>query len=295
MKKILPIWLAVLLTPSVICAQIIINDSWGDGDRTRTGALDADWWSTNSTSGNSVEVAVGELGLVTGTSGRGLHGTFAPQTLGVGESLIATARFTTPATVGTDRSSAFRMAMADFNDAGLAADLSSSSSSVNPLYTSLPAYMIDFDVNTGSEDIAVRKHTVPNTSGRFLGTTGEWDSLGSSSDDGYSFAPETEYFSVMAFSRIGLDSVEITGSLLQGDTLLHTHTEIDDSGIANNIGMIGFWANSRTFGSTNADDPDNGITFSNITIERVGEVIPEPSSAGLLLLGGMLAFRRRKA
>ena len=57
--------------------------------------------------------------------------------------------------------------------------------------------------------------------------------------------------------------------------------------------MLGFWANSNTFGSTNSDDPDNGITFSNVTIERTA--IPEPSSVALLLLGGLLAFRRRRA
>ena len=291
MKRNLPIYLAVLLTPSLLSAQIIINDSWTDGDRASTGVLDADWWSSNSTGGNSVEVAVGELGMVTGTSGRGIHGTFAPQTLGVGDRLIVTATFTTPSTVGSDRGGAFKMALADFNDAGLAADLSSSSSSVNPLYTSLPGYMVDFDINTGSEDISIRKHTDPNTSGRFLGTTGEWDSLGSSSDDGYSITGETEYFSVMAFDRIGLDSLEITGSISQGGVLLDTHTETDTSGIANNFGMLGFWANSNTFGSTNSADPDNGITFTNITIER----IPEPSSAGLLLLGSLLVFRRRRS
>lgn len=292
MKTIISACFAVLIAPSILSAQIIINDSWADGDRARTGALDADWWSSNSTSGNSIEVAAGALGMVTGTSGRGIHGTFSPQTLGVGETLTATVTFTTPATVGTGKGGAFKFAMMDFNNVGLAANLSSSSSSANPLYTNLPGYMLDFDVNTGSEDINIREHQV-NDGGRFLGTTGEWDSLGSSSDDGYSITANTEYFSVMAFERTGLDTLEITGSLSQGGTLLDSHVEIDSSGIANNFGMVGFWGNSNTFGSTTGSDPDNGLTFSNFTIER--SVIPEPSSAGLLLLGGLLVFRRRKA
>ena len=52
--------------------------------------------------------------------------------------LTATYTFTTPATVGTNRGSAFKIALMDFNNPGLADDLSSSSSSVNSLYTNLP-------------------------------------------------------------------------------------------------------------------------------------------------------------
>lgn len=292
MKKLVTASLAILLAPTV-SAVTIINDSFADVDRTSTGALDADWWSSNSTSGNSVEIDGTGLGLVTGTSGRGIHGTFAPQTLGIGDSMVTTFTFRTPNTVGTAKGGAFKIALMDFNNTLLADDLSSSSSSVNPLYTNLPGYMIDFDVNTGTEDISVREHNTPNALGRFLGTTGEWTSLGSSADNGYSILANTEYVGVMSLTRTGADSMDIFGSLSQGGSLLDSHTRSDASGIANNIGMLGIWANSNTFGSTTASDPDNGITFSNVTVEY--NPIPEPSSAGLLLLGGMLAFRRRRS
>ncbi len=260
---------------------IVVNDSWEDEDRAKTGELDADWWSSSSAGGNSIEVATeggGDLGLVTGTSGRGIHATFSPAILAVGDTLIATATFTTPATVGTDRSGAFKMALVDFNDAGLAADLTSSSSNVNPLYTSLPGYMVDFDVNKAdsTENAVIRKHTVPNESGRFLGTTSEWDSLGGSDEEagGYKFLPNTEYLAVMSLTRTGDDSMEVFASLSQGGTELDSHIVVDEQAIANNIGMLGFWANSNTFGSTNGVDPDNGITFSNVMIEVKGEAAP---------------------
>ncbi|MEP4079512.1 cadherin domain-containing protein [Haloferula sp.] len=258
---------------------VVVDDSFTDGDRANTGDLEADWWSSNSTGGNSVEAYTGQLGLVTGTSGRGLHGTFTPQTLAIDETLTATLTFTTPATVGTTRSSALKLAIMDFNNPALAADLSSSSSTVNALYTNLPGYMLDLDVNTGSgANTQLREHTTPNTTGRFLGTTGEWTDLGSSSSAGYSFAAATEYVVVFSVTRTGADSVDVFASLSQGANLLDSHTESDASGIANNFGMLGVWANSATFGSTNAAgaSEDNGITFSNIKIEVVTATENQP-------------------
>ncbi|MEP4076445.1 chondroitinase-B domain-containing protein [Haloferula sp.] len=263
---------------SLSTGTLIVNDDFSDLDRSKTGDDDADWWSTNSTSGNSVEIDANGLGMVTGSSGRGIHGTFAPQTLVVGEQLVVTFNFTTPNTIGNNKGSAFRVALADFNNSGLAADLSSSSSSVNPLYQLLPAYMADFDIATGSEDVSIRKHDSPNSSGRFLGTTGEWTSMGSSDDNGYTFAPNTAYVGVFTVSRTGADTIDVFSSIsLSGGALMDSHTETDASDIANNFGMVGFWANSNTFGDTTSSDPDNGVTFTNITVE-VGAI---PSNSPL--------------
>jgi VCBS repeat-containing protein len=254
--------------------QVIIDDSFADGDRTSTGTLDADWWSSSSTSGNSVEISAGALGLVTGTSGRGMHATFAPQTLAEGESLTVTYSFTTPATIGLNKGTAFKIALMDFNDAGLAADLSSSSSSVNPLYVGQPGYFTAFDVDDGTntagseQDTEIRKHDVAAAGGRFLGTTGEWDSISSSADADYAFTANTDYVGVFTITRTGADSVDIFGSLSQGGTLLDSHMDSDTSAIANNFGMLGFWVNSNTFGSTTSSDPDNGLTFTNVLIEK---------------------------
>jgi len=272
-------------------SQVIVDDTWADGDRANTGPLQADWWSSSSTSGNSVEASVGSLGLISGSSGRGLHGTFAAQTLGINESLVATFTFTTPATIGVSKGGAFRFALMDLNDPGLAADLSSSSSSVNPLYVGQPGYMGDFDVNTdATADTSLREHDVPSGLGRFLGTTSEWIQMGTGPDDGYTFSANTSYSGVFSVTRTGADSMDIFSSLSQGATLMTSHTESDTSGIANNFGMFGVWVNSNVFGSnTTPGDPDNGIEFSNIKIERL--VVPEPSSAALLL-GGLLVIGR---
>ncbi len=283
---------------------VVVDDSFADGDRAKTGALDADWWSSSSTSGSNVQDDVGSLTLVTGTSGRGMHATFAPQNLSVGQTITATYTFTTPETVGTNRSGGFKVALADGSDPLLADDLSSSSSSVNPLYTDLPAYMTDFDINLtgsnlGKDDISIREHLVPNALGRFLGTSGsgEWTSLGSSSDAGYSIVANTEYTGVISITRTAADTADIFGSLSQGTTLLDSYTRTDSSDIANNIGVLAFWANSNTFGTSNSGgDPDNGMSLTNVLIEVTGPVeIPEPSSLALgLSTLALLSFSRRQ-
>ncbi|MDF7807851.1 PEP-CTERM sorting domain-containing protein [Pontiellaceae bacterium B12219] len=285
---------AMLLAPALVFGEIIVNDDFFDGFRTKTGLLDADWWSSSSSGGNSVEIDEFGLGLVTGSSGRGIHATFAAQTLAVGDSITVTYRYTTPTTIGNDKGGAFKVALMDFNNAGLAADLDSSSSSANPLYIGQAGYMADFDVNNaaGEDDISLRKHNVAATTGRFLGTSGEWDSLGSSADNGYATLANTDYVGVFSVTRTGLDSVDIFSSLSQGETLLDSHSETDSSAIANNFGMFGLWANSGVFGSSNSGgDPDNGITLTNVQVE----VIPEPATLGLLGMASIVfLFMRRR-
>ena len=125
----------------------------------------------------------------------------------------------------------------------------------------------------------------------FLGTTGEWISLSSSADAGYAFLPNTDYIGIFTITRTGTDSVELFSSLsLATGGLLDSHTETDNSNIANNFGMLGFWANSNAFGSSNsAGNADNGLTFTNVLIEStvgtepVIEIIPIPLWSLVLL------------
>ena len=42
-------------------ADVIINDSFADGDRAKTGAEDTNWWTSSSSAVD--EIAVGSLGL----------------------------------------------------------------------------------------------------------------------------------------------------------------------------------------------------------------------------------------
>src|SRR5687767_15136913 len=71
-------------------AVVIVNDSFADGGR-NNGAdpLDSNWWVSSSL--NGIEVSAGSLGMVTGSTGRGIHTVFPTQTLAnVGDRLVAT-------------------------------------------------------------------------------------------------------------------------------------------------------------------------------------------------------------
>ena len=164
---------------------VIVDDSFADGTRTADGPLQADFFSTTSSGGNSIEVTTGSLGLVSGNSGRGIRGVFPEQTLAPGETITATYSFTTPASVGSG-STSFRVALFDstvnpaFIDdpaipgegglgdfitapvqdpADLLQDLSTSSGTPNPLYQAINGYSADYDVGLAAADsnIAIRE------------------------------------------------------------------------------------------------------------------------------------------
>jgi hypothetical protein len=303
---LLPASLAIAiaaLAPASLQAAIIVNDSWADGGRNNgADAQDASWWTSASSAG--IEVAVGSLGMVTGTSGRGIHAIFPTQTLAnVGDKLVATYRFTTPATIGTGGSGAFRSGLFDtLGRAGLDADVSASSGTPNAVYgwgtgaspagpgtAGLPGYMLDMDVGTGTEDLNFRQHDAGtvNPTGRLMGTTTGFANISPSGPDGaYTFAANTSYTGSLTITRSSATEFQVTGTL---GAASHTVTDAFDSA---SFGMLAFWANSNIFGSSaTAGTADNGIDFTNVTIEFIP--IPEPASLGLAAIAALAAAGAR--
>jgi hypothetical protein len=297
---------AAALVPASAQAVVVVNDSWVDGGRDNgADAFDSNWWTSSSSSG--IEVSTGSLGMVTGSSGRGIHTVFPTQTLAnVGDKIVATYTFTTPATVGTG-SGVFKVGLFDtLGRAGLDADVSASSTSPNAVYgwgtgatppgpgtAGLPGYMLDMDVatTTASNDFSFREHDTGtvNPTGRLMGTTAAFTQLSPTGPDGaFSFAPNTTYTGSFSISRATATQMDLTATL---GTATHTITDTFDSA---DIGMLAFWANSNVFGSSSEPNTaNNGIDFSNVTIEFVP--VPEPASLSLLALGLAWATRRRRA
>lgn len=285
---------AVALATATGNAAVIVDDSWTDGGRD-DGAdpLDSNWWTSSSSSG--IEVSVGSLGLVTGTSGRGIHTIFPSQSLAPGDSIKATFDFTTPATIGTGKGTSFRIGLFDdLGRAGLNDNVSASSSSPNALYNILPGYMVALDVGTGTEDINFREHDTAGTgTGRLMATTSNFSSVGTGGDP-YSFAASTDYTGVLELTMLSATDMELSFSLSDASGVLSSYTDTDSSLSASSFAMFGFHVNSNVFGSTNArDTPDNGIDFTNIVIEV--NQIPEPSMLSLLAAASLsfAAIRRR--
>jgi hypothetical protein len=299
--------LGAFLMAETASAALIVDDSWADGGRTNgADSLDTDWWSSTSNTGNSIEVSPGSLGMISGSSGRGIHGTFPAQTLAnVGDSLTATFTFKTPATVGSATAS-FKVGL--FNGSGtLGADIQASTSSPNPIYNPVPGYWMDYDVKTGTaagtENITFReKDPVPGTGGVLLAAVGDFKNVAAngfpatvSGGSAYTFASNTTYTGTFSIYKT-FGGFDLSGSLSQGMTLLSTFTMASDSSPSTStFDVLGFHANSNVFGSVTTPGGDNGIDFSNIKIEF--NPVPEPVSVALLavmsLLVGLCRVGRR--
>ncbi len=245
------------LTPG---GRVVLDDSFANGNRNN-------WWTT--TASNAIEVTADGLGLVSGGSGRGIRATFAPQKLEEGQSIKATFSFTTPATIGTDQGSAFRVGL--YNKLGrqaLEGDLSASSKEPNTAYDGLPGYMIDFDVNLSdatAAKISIRKHNA-DTIGRLLGTTKGYSRLGGGGKP-YRFEPKQTYTGVMRIKKLGA-GMQISGSLSHGGAVVSTFDMVDEKSDVNDFGMLAFHVNSKTFGSSSkAKTPDNGLQFKRVSVE----------------------------
>jgi hypothetical protein len=250
-------------TPGIVFDDMFIDGAREDG----ADPEDTNWWTTTTSS--AIEIAEGSLGLVSGGSGRGIRTTFTPQLLSEGQSLKATFVFTTPATIGNNRDSAFRVALHDkLGRAELEGDLSASSKNPNKSYDGLPGYMIDFDIgldDSTQANIDIRKHK-DDTQGRLLGTNKGYKRLGGGGN-AYVFQPEQVYTGSVAIKRLA-DGVAVSGSLSHGDKLLSEFTVVDGGSDVNGLGMLSFHVNSKTFGSSKKPDTqDNGIDFSQVKVE----------------------------
>jgi hypothetical protein len=144
--------------------------------------------------------------------------------------------------------------------------------------------MMDMDLGTGTEDLNFRQLDTPinipaqTPTGRLMGTTTGFTSISPSGPDGaYTFAANTTYTGSMRVTRTSATEMQISGSL---GSATHSVTDTFDSV---DVGMLAFWANSGIFGSSGTPGAaDNGIDFSNVTIEFIP--VPEPSA---ILLAGM--------
>lgn len=253
----------------------------------------ADYYYTSTSGGIELDVVNTGLGMVSGSSGRGIHGTFAAQALSVGDTITLTCSFTTPATIGAT-SDSFKFGLFDSKTTDMNQGFSASSSTPNPLLDPPLGYYTDLDVSStvGVQNLGFRESLAARTTGRMLGTSTGFTSI-SSGGTAYAFAADSAYtvvFSVL----VGASDVTLTTSLLDaGSSVLSTYSATGTAGVST-FDTMAFWANSNTFGSATSAIADNGITFTDISVDVT--TVPEASMFGLLLGAfaiGFVARRRR--
>ena len=295
-------------TPSVV-----IDDSFTNGFSDLSGnGMELDFFTTSSNSGlGSNTSQPGPIDFATGSSGRAIHGLFAPQTLAaVGDSLEVTIDFTTPATIGTNdenfRFGLFSTDRAPNGQADYKMDISASSNSPNPILNHLAGFYGDVDnINASNTDLEFRTHDVNGSpTGRFMTTTTGWDLI-SQGPEGQITLSSNESYTARLFIESNdptLATLDVTVEILNasGD-VLSTHNDSlfvnDQSGGEIGVNtlsfdMLGIYASSSAFGSSNSvGNSDNGIDISNVTITKTSDsIIDEPVILGDANCDGTVNF-----
>lgn len=232
-------------------ATTIINDSFADGDRAVTGASGADvesgFYTTSSLVG--IESNAGSVGLVSGTSGRGIHTAFPMQTLAMpGDSITASVTFVTPGFIASNATTAdYNAAIAAAQAAGdtgtfsigtipassddlkfglfnygnqggglasFAQDLEYSNTpppGPNAILQGMEGYAIELDVDPASvtNQDINIRKADPSNSGRLLGTNTGVSSFSSGPDLGYVFQPNTTYTLTQTYTRDAAGGLDI--------------------------------------------------------------------------------------
>lgn len=252
---------------------VVVDDDFLNDGSTET---DASYFASNSES--AIEFNADSLGLVSGTSGRHIHGLFDTQALErVGDILRMQISFTTPDTVSIGGDD-IRLGMFDHlgrdSDTELGQNTTFSSSSPNPLFASLPGYYVEIDVERFSpqSDLEIGRSN-PTTTGRFLNTNGGFTRT-NGPDVGYTIQPNSDYTVYLEAERTetGLD---VTANFL-GRTL----TVIDDAPLSFNFNMLGINASSDAFGVANTPGVENnGIDISKIRVEFIRSSVADDNYA----------------
>jgi hypothetical protein len=319
MKRLIPAFFAMTLAPMLSFGQTtntIVDDTFSDNNRADTGtpALQANWWY--STASSAIETTATDpgtytagpsLGFVTGANGRGIAGTYASQTLGIGDTITAMFTFATPATVDTggNKAQGFKIGLFDTTGhttgtANLLRDITASSSAQNVAYNNLNGYMLSFDVNTaGSGSVITLSKRSNASSGQLMNNPADFTQLAASSALGYQILASSTYTGLFSITYVSAGTLSLTGSLYSGAMVsgspvgspLGTFTTTDTSATDETFGMLGFHALANAFGSSNAlGAANNGIDFSEAIINDTVAATPEPTSLALFSGGALLSL-----
>ena len=249
----------------------VVDDNLADDGTAET---DMDYFASSTSS--AIEINTNSIGLVSGSSGRQIHGLFNSQTLAnAGDILETSVTFVTPATVamtGEDLRIGLFDTLGRTGVDQLGQNTSFSTSAPNADYAGLPGFYLELDIEAADPDTDLEiRRSDPSATGRLLTTTGGFTAIDDSDAIGYVIEPNTEYTVDFTLVRTEDDQLEITAEFLGS-----SFTVIDTNPGSFEFDMMAFYANSGAVGSSNTPfDNDNGIDITNVSVDYTRFFSPE--------------------
>lgn len=282
----------ICLISSMSSAVVLLDDTWADGSRAETNlpTESATWVSDASL----LTVTPGSFAFQQDGSSNRMWTHFAadgsPVTLGVGETLIASAQFT-PTGLYTSGSEDFRMGVYhDPTSPQVNLDSNDDGGGTGDPWGDSMGYAVRVTLSNGAGDNPqVGKRTYNHTtSTSLLGSSGDYEWL-SSGPDVENMTDGTLYTASLTFERLGINEMNVTFALSDAGGDLTSLTLNDDG----TFGGMSIFTNFDHFffRFSDADGTADLLDFSRLTVEHI---VPEPASMALLGLGGLFAIRRKR-
>jgi hypothetical protein len=297
-------------------ANILVNNTWKDGDRTDPAApqyaenngvvgtdADADGdleslWYRGGTGTALNTVPGGPMSAVMGTSSGSFttyftpaagSGLGAPVTLNnAGDSLTVTWKFTPRNVNAGNTSQAFPLAVALTPTASrLAADGSSPSSAA---YLGYAMYMNMGQTLGNSNPFQLKQWASPGSANNFLSTSAAWTGVANGATSGnHGYDSDTQYTYVMSLTRNALGGLDIVSTMTGGNLNGAGFATVSYTDAAHSQGYA-----FDTFGFRPSTPGNTGTQFDTSLFKVEFTPIPEPSTFALAGLALALFARCRK-
>jgi hypothetical protein len=301
---------------SVSLGALLLNDTWADGDRTSTNLpTDSPTWIGQSSGNGSNSVSPGSLNFTLPSNSLKVWEYFtsdnsAPDTnqphnsvtqLGAGSQLTASTSFTLPqGATAASTGKNFRVGLFfDPTDARVQSDTNNDGGGSGAPWTDALGYSVQLPLNSsssGNSPFQIGKRTVSNAS--LIGSGGAY-TFAPTGGDAYSLSANTTYTLRMLLNVVSASQLDVTVSLLDGSTVLSTHTVSDTGSTFGGNAILGTLPGNNSIYTSfdqlvfrNSDNSQaTELSFTNWRVEAV----PEPASIVLLAAAGsLLATVRRR-